>query len=190
MDGVKISRNQNLGFFAGSIQTYSAPESFWEEVFLQRKAKVFDFSYRVSGDGRYRIHLVYNVSVKSSQYTYKQSGTEAFSFDFTANPSEIPGVARSSHLVIETDIAYSWTVSELEDVLYGTDSTDARMPSPDEVFSIFESNSILIITDNGDGTWTATGPDSVITMLDSTTFQISWPSAVYLTSDKYKIQSL
>jgi hypothetical protein len=78
----------------------------------------------------------------------------------------------------------------LEDVLYGTDDESPRLPSPEEVFEIFEENAILRIIDNGDGTWTAIGPDSAIEMLDSETFEITWPSAVYIDADTYTISSL
>jgi len=142
------------------------------------------------GDDRYKIHILYNVLAQPYSVVYRQSGSEPLTFDFTSTPVPVQGVSRTAHLVIDTSVAYSWTVSALEDVLYGTDTTDPRLPTPGEIYDIFEENSILIITDNGDGTWTATGPDSVITMLDSTTFQISWPSAVYLDSDSYKIHSL
>jgi len=92
--------------------------------------------------------------------------------------------------VVSADTAYSSAVSDLEDVLYGTATSDPHLPTPDEVLAIFEANSILQIIDNGDGTWTAIGPDDAITMLDANTFQIDWPSAVYIDANFYTIHSL
>jgi hypothetical protein len=36
----------------------------------------------------------------------------------------------------------------------------------------------LEVTDNGDGTWTATGPDDVVTLISETEFKITAPSVV------------
>jgi len=101
-----------------------------------------------------------------------------------------PGGIVVSHFVIDTSVAYPAAVADLETILYGTETSDARLPDPFELFDFFESHSILLIVDHGDGTWTATGPDDVITMLDPTTFQISWPSAVYVDDVSYTLTSL
>jgi hypothetical protein len=137
---------------------------------------------------------VYNVVVSPSVYIYQQTDSESYSWDFTSLPVEIPlswyGAVRTAHLIIDADVAYIETLAALEDVLYGTDEEDPRLPFPEEVFQIFEDHSILIVTDNGDGTFTVTGPDSAIIMLDPDTFQITWPSAVYIDADTYTIHSL
>lgn len=64
------------------------------------------------------------------------------------------------------------------------------MPGMLEVVAMFENASLLKITDHGDGSWTAEGPDEAIQMLSPTEFEITWPSAVYLSSDTYRISSL
>lgn len=87
-------------------------------------------------------------------------------------------------------MAYPATVQAFEDVLYGTDSYSSRLPGPDEVLEIFEEHSILRVIDDGDGTYTVIGPDEAITMLDSTTYEINWPSAVWIDSDYYTLSSL
>jgi hypothetical protein len=138
----------------------------------------------------YKIHLVYNAVVKPSSVVYSNDAAATFKWDFTSIPVLIPDVALSAHFVIESSTAYSSTVAEIEDLLYGTESTDARLPSPSEIFEVFEKHSILRIIDNGDGSWTAIGPASAIVMLDSTTFQITWPSAVYIDAESYTIRSL
>ena len=48
----------------------------------------------------------------------------------------------------------------------------------------------LSITDNGDGTWTATSnAEGIIEMLDETTFQITSDTATYLNATTYEIES-
>lgn len=68
--------------------------------------------------------------------------------------------------------------------------TPPRFPTLEELLDIFESGVILRITDHGDGTWTADGPDSAIQMLTESMFRITWPSAVYISADTYQISSL
>lgn len=190
LDGKRISQRRMLGYFSGNLAAYHYPESFYNNVLIQRRAKKFGLSYRTGTEGNYKIHLVYNVLLTPSTYVYHQSEVEQFRWPFTSQPVEIPGVARSAHLIVDTSIAYLSAIGDLEDVLYGTDETDPRLPSSIEVLSIFEENSILRVTDHGDGTFTIEGPDSAITMLDSTTFEVSWPSVVVLDADTYQISSL
>lgn len=57
-----------------------------------------------------------------------------------------------SHFIIDTEVAYPETIAAFEKVLYGGDEAEARLPSPLEVFDIFEANSHFRVIDNGDGT--------------------------------------
>jgi hypothetical protein len=93
-------------------------------------------------------------------------------------------------LTIVVDDVQPGALADLEALIYGDDDNDPVLPSPTEVLEIFESHTTLRITDNGDGSWTATGPDSAIVMLDATTFQITWPSAIFIDATSYKISSL
>jgi len=194
IDGVKRNRKITRGEFSGNLSSFSFPPSFLDNVLIPRRTKPFGLAYRVLTKDAYELHLVYNVIFAPSGKTYNQDGTNLYSWDFTALPLMIEDgwvpTWNTAHLIVRADIAYSSTVSDLEDVLYGSETTNPRLPLPDEVQEIFELNSILQIIDNGDGSWTAIGPDDAITMLDSTTFEITWPSAVYISADTYTIHSL
>lgn len=189
-DGHKVVNRSGSGFFSGSINLISYPPSFYEHIFIQKRSKPFGLSYRTMTKDHYRLHLVYNVFLAPAIFLNQQSVIEIYSWNFTTLPIDIPGIKRSAHLVIETEIAYSWTVQALEDILYGTEGNAPRLPLPDEIFDIFETNSILQIIDHGDGSWTAIGPDSAIIMLDATTFEITWPSAIFIDAESYAIHSL
>jgi len=189
-DGIKVQQNRTSGYFSGEIEAYHYPDSFYEDVFTQTKAKPFGLTYRIQTDNGHKIHLVYNVLLGSTNYQYTQSGTEEFVWDFTTLPVEVPDAFKSAHIVIDTGLAHSWTVVALEEIIYGTDTKEASLPTPAEILQIFEDNSILQVIDNGDGSFTVIGPDSAIEMIDPTTFQITWPSAVYIDSVSYRISSL
>jgi hypothetical protein len=69
-------------------------------------------------------------------------------------------------------------------------ANDAYLPSLKALASFIRSWNRLVITDNGDGTWTASSPiDGVITMINPTTFQIETDTATYLDADTYTITS-
>lgn len=189
-DGEKIVQRRRAGEFSGTIESISYPPSFYTDVLMQRRSKPFGMSYRVQTKTGYKIHLVYNVLLGPSPYLFQSRGIDFHKWSFTTKPTTIPEAKFSAHLIINSNEAYSWTLEALENVLYGSEADPAILPSPQEVFDIFEVNSILQIIDNGDGTWTAIGPDDVIQMLDSTTFEITWPSAVYIDAVSYTIHSL
>lgn len=186
IDGIKSRRHRRMGEFSGTIEAFTYPDSFFENVLTQRRQQGFGLSYRVKD----KIHLVYNILVGPTSFDARYLDTEPFSWSFTTAPVQVPGARLSSHLVIDTVKAYPATVAALEDLLYGSDSISPQLPSPEEVLNVFDINSILKVTDNGDGSFTVEGPDDVIQMLDPTTFQITWPSAVYIDEDSYSISSL
>lgn len=190
IDGVKNRSRRNRGSFAGTIEAFTYPDSFYENVLIQERRQDFGLSYRVLNGENYKIHLIYNISISPAGISRKQFDIDPFAWDFTTTPLDIPGAKSSSHLIIDSSKAYPWTIAALEDILYGSDAMSSRLPLPLEVLSIFDDNSILKVVDNGDGSFTVTGPDEAIEMLDSTTFQITWPSAIYIDETSYTISSL
>jgi hypothetical protein len=190
LDGVKVDNRSRAGEFAGTIEAFTYPESFYETVLVPRRQKTFGLSYSVMTSRSYKIHLVYNILLSPDTPTYDQSDASAFSWDFTTRARPINGASASSHLVIDVSKAYAWTVSAFEDVLYGSEGRPPQMPTPEEVLEIFEVNSLFRVIDNGDGSFTATGPDEAIQMLDSTTFQITWDTAVMIDQTSYTLSSL
>lgn len=177
-DGVKVQNRRSEDSFAATVEAFTYPESLTPRT-------VFGFSYRVKTERGYRIHLVYNARAKLSSHTYQQRETDPFSLDISTTPVQIPGAKSAAHLVIDTDKTLPRVVAAVEDVLYGNESFPARLPLPEELLDIF---SIIKVIDNGDGTFTVIGPDDLIEMLDPTTFEITWPSAIYVDEYTYTIQ--
>lgn len=190
IDGVKTRLRRRPGSFSGTIEAYSYPPSFYDDILTQRRRPTLGMSYRIRKGDFYYVHLIYNLEIPRGEISRGQSEAEPFRWSFSTLPVLVPGAMLSAHLVVDTSLAYSWTVDALFNILYGTEAADARLPTPSEVLEVFESNSILRITDHGDGTWSAEGPDSVVYMTDDTTFEINWPSAVYIDADTYTVHSL
>lgn len=190
LDGVKVGQRGKSGEFAGTIEAFTYPSSFYEGVLAPRRQKTFGLSYRVMTKTSYKIHLVYNVLVAPDSQTYGQTEASIFSWDFTTRARPIQGANASAHLIIDASKAYSWTLAAFEDALYGSEFQSPHLPTPEEVIDIFEVNAILKVVDNGDGSFTLTGPDEALQMLDATTFQVSWESAVVIDSTSYTLSSL
>jgi len=190
IDGVKVVNRRTAKGFAGTISAYTYSESFEQEAFTTRRPKPFGLSYRVYNAIAYKIHLVYNVLVAPSPVTRQFEEVGLFEWPFTTQPVLLPEGMMGAHLIIDPAVAYPWTIEALEDVLYGSDAGSGRLPSPIEVFDLFEVNSILQVAEYDDGTFTVTGPDDAIIMLDADTFEISWPSAQLAPDGRFTIYSL
>lgn len=177
-DGIKVVNIRADDSFSAAVEALSYPEEL-------SGANEVNLSYR-SGS---KVHLVYNAIALIGNRQFTQKEATGFSFDISTRPAPIPGARPSAHLVVDTDQAWLASIGALEAILYGTETSAARMPTPEEVLAIFEENALLRVVDHGDGSFTVTAPDAALTMVDSTTFEITWPSAIFLGTDEYKISS-
>lgn len=188
-DGRLYTGRKVTDAFSARITALSNPASMDMGILGQVRPKPFGLSYKTDTEKGAQIHLVYNSRVRSTDYMHKTGYNEPMHWDIETRPVDIPEHGPASHIYINTWEAHPEAVMLLEEILYGTEDLEARMPSPTEIFEIFVEYAILVVTDNGDGTWTATGPDSAIKMIDLVTFRITWPSAVYVDTDTYVIYS-
>lgn len=205
LDGQKFATRRRMESFAATIEAYNYPvefEPYDGQISFRRsqRRRQFGFSYRtlvgnaeLGSSFSYKIHLVYNALATPSAVNYHSlndsSDTSPFSWSISTIPIKM-GDSSSAHLIIDPRYAYPWVIEELEKMLYGSNENEPYLPPPGEILDLFEDASILKITDHGDGTWTAEGPDSAIQMLSETMFEITWPSAVYIDDVTYRISSL
>ncbi len=210
LDGIKHLSSSAAEEFVATIEAFTYPPEFEacdgsEEIFdglfaTQRPRKSFGLSYRtkigndVDGlEHGYKIHLVYNALAAPTNRGNSTIGDaiepENFSWSISTRPITIPGYKPSSHFVIDSRRVDPLVLTDLENILYGSDVTTAHLPTQEELFNIFQAYSGFIVVDNGDGSFTVTAPDDVLVMLDATTFEITWPSAVYIDADSYTLSS-
>lgn len=181
-DGQAYYREESAKGFSAKITAFTFP---YELNFVD----TFGLSY-ISGT---ELHLVYNALLATSDQAYdtiKQTAEPSiFTWNLVTTPVKIPGFKATSHLIIDLDSTYSTVLAGVENVLYGTDSTEARLPSILELLDIFEQGSVVRIVDHGDGSWSAIGPDAYVHMIDANSFEIISPTAVYLDDHTYRISS-
>lgn len=146
--------------FGCTIGAYTYPEEFEEcdgsaeltngVVIGQQNRKMFGFAYRtvigndVDGDDHgYKIHLVYGCKASPSSKSYQtiNDSPEAveFSWEVNTTPVAVTGAKNTSTLTIDSTKVSAAGLKAIEDVLYGSDSVEARLPLPDEVKSIIDS---------------------------------------------------
>lgn len=190
LDGVKVGNGSRRGEFAANVEAYTYPDAMGSDILRRSNRPRFGLSYRVHGPHGDKIHLVYNAIATPTAGSFKYQEASTFGWSLTTRGVELePGIF-VSHLVVDTSTAYPETIEAFENAIYGSEMNSSHLPSPADVLMIFEENSILQIIDHGDGTWTAIGPDDVVSMLDATTFQIDYPTAVYLNPWTYTVHSL
>lgn len=185
-DGQMFVQQRSADPFAGSIEAYSYPENLDNH-------DIFDLTYRVTLETGYEIHLVYNVTAVLQQ-VYRPSvnssaDLDPFGWDFSTIPVEFNLIRAASHFVINSNYADSRALGTIESMLYGTTTSDPVMPEISEILGIFDPYCVFVVTDNGDGTWTATGPDSWFNSVDATTVEITTQSVDYVDDERYIIRS-
>ena len=143
--------------FAGTIEAYIYPDEFAECNGLremvpgvrisQQSRTPFGLTYRniIGNDEKkneygYRIHLVYGALAKPAQ---KERNTVndspeagAMSFEFTTTPVVIDGFKPSAHIEIDSTTLDPAKLKSLEEMLYGSGETEAKLPLPNELATL------------------------------------------------------
>jgi hypothetical protein len=193
-DGQKYSNRNSSSSFSGTISAFTYPDELEpfigvSGILTGQNRRFFGLSYRTNDE----IHIIYNVLTAPSRQTFSSAGSEispaAFEWGFSTKPVKIPGGKPSSHIVILISESKPSAISELEALIYGNDTNDSSLPSVSDILELFEASAELRITDHGDGTWTALGPDNVITVTGDM-FTINWPSVVIVDSTTFQVSSL
>ncbi len=187
LDGTRIRATQNLGDFTATLEAYTYPDEF-DDVGLVP----FGLSYRTHHSDRYLIHMVYNALATPSSRLLRTMGGQAepstFLWDISSMSANIPGSSPAAHLVLDASDTPEVTES-LENLLYGTETEDATLPDPSVVLDICEAAATLKITYNGDGTWTADGPDDMVQVHPDGSFTISSPSLFLQGDGRFVVSS-
>lgn len=160
-DNIKYLNLVSAEEFGATIEAYTYPDAFAQcdgtarpsagVSIGQQARKTFGFSYRtrlgndVTGsDFAYKLHLVYGALAAPSEKSYAtiNDSPEAitFSWEVTTSPVPVTGLKPTAIITIDSSKVSAANLQTLEDALYGTAGTDARLPLPDEVITIFSGS--------------------------------------------------
>lgn len=210
IDGIKYLNISNVEEFEGTIRAYTYPVEFSQcdgtarvrngLFFGQQKRKSFGFSYRttVGNDTQsiahgYKIHLVYNAlatpSARSSSSYNESPEAVEFSWNLSTKSRVVSGYSPTAHVIVDSRYTHPVTLAEIEEILYGTDSSIARLPTPEELVTIFDIPVIFEVIDNEDGTFTIAGPHENVSDIGLHQFLIDHPGVVETAYPEYTITS-
>jgi hypothetical protein len=156
-DNIKYLNLISIEEFGGTIEAFTYPDEFGQcdgtaqpepGIYLgQQSRRAFGLCYRTKlgndldgTDHGYKIHLVYGALAKPSEKAYASinDSPEAitFSWEITTTPVAVTGHKPTALLTIDSTKVDPARLAALEDILYGTEADDARLPLPDEVIAL------------------------------------------------------
>ena len=156
-DDIKYLNLMSAEEFGATIEAYTYPEEF--EVcdgsaalatgvsIGQQKRATFGLCYRTTlgndtdgNDYGYKLHLIYGALAAPSEKVYAtiNDSPEAitFSWELTTTPVAVTGHKPTACITIDSTKADKTKLAALEDILYGSESEEARLPLPDEIATL------------------------------------------------------
>ena len=156
-DDIKYLTLMSAENFKATIEAYTYPVEFEEcdgsatiangVVIGQQSRKPFGLCYRTAigndTDGNehgYKLHIVYGCQASPSekQYSTINDSPEAITFSWEVNttPVNVTGKKPTATLIIDSTKADKAKLTALEDILYGSESVEPRLPLPDEIATL------------------------------------------------------
>lgn len=143
--------------FGATIEAYTYPDEFAAcdgsaELLAgvsigQQPRSTFGMSYRTvlgndvdSENYGYKLHLIYGAlaSPSEKQYSTINESPEAItmSWEVSTTPVAVTGFKPTASLTIDSTKVDETKLAAFEDIIYGTEALDARLPLPDEVLTL------------------------------------------------------
>ena len=159
-DDVKYLNLISAEEFGATVEAYTYPDEFAQcngEASLvdgvtigQQPRKTFGMAYRtVLGNDvenesyGYKLHLIYGAVASPSEKAYAtiNDSPEAitFSWELKTTPVVVNGFKPTASLTIDSTKANAEKLAALEDILFGNESGEARLPLPNEIATLMNA---------------------------------------------------
>lgn len=157
-DNIKYLNLISAEDYAATIEAYTYPDEFKASdgkgeiatgvTIGQQKRKIFGFSYRsligsdvdAAGTAGYIIHLIYNCTASPSEKSHNtvNDNPEAatMSWSISTTPVDVEGFSPTAYVEIDSRTTPAAKLAQLEAILYGSASSDPRMPFPAEIATL------------------------------------------------------
>ena len=158
------NNNKYLGLrgvetFGGTIKAYDRPDEFEVcdgSVELQKGLRIhqqtrlpFNFSWQtIKGNDTkmdeygYEIHIAYNCTASPSPRDYttvnESPAPLELSWEFQTTPVAVEGTKPTSYVTIDSTKVDGTKLKKITDALYGTTTTEAKIPSIDELVTMIK----------------------------------------------------
>lgn len=157
-DDIKYLNMYSAEEFGATVEAYTYPDEFAEcdgsaaisagLLIGQQNRKSFGLCYRtvigndtLGNDLGYKLHLIYGCKASPSEKAYStiNDSPEAitFSWEISTVPVPVDGYKPTATLVIDSTKVDAAKLASLEEILYGSDTVEPRMPLPDEIKALF-----------------------------------------------------
>ena len=161
-DDIKYVELFSAEEFGATLECYTYPDEFAEcdgsaevtpgVIIGQQNRKTFGLCYRTTlgndvkgNEFGYKLHLIYGAKASPSEKSYStiNDSPEAitFSYEITTTPVNVTGHKPTASLTINSTKVDASKLQQLEAMLYGAESTEAKLPLPDEVINLLKSSS-------------------------------------------------
>lgn len=161
-DDIKYMNLMSNEEFGATIEAYTYPDEFAEcdgsasiatGVYIgQQSRKTFGMCYRTvlgndteNNDHGYKLHLIYGALAAPSEKGYAtiNDSPEAitFSWEISTTPVEVTGHKPTASITIDSTKTDPSKLAALEDILYGKESNEPRLPLPNEIITLMSSGS-------------------------------------------------
>lgn len=158
-DDMKYISLRGTETFGGTIEAYTYPDE-WEECdgskspvkgvsVGQQNRKAFGLAYKTVlgndvdyNEHGYKLHLIYGATASPSEKQYQvineSPEPSTFSWEYTSTPVAVAkeGYKPTSCLTIKSTGVNPEKLKALEDILFGKDEVEPRLPLPDEVITL------------------------------------------------------
>lgn len=158
-DDIKYLNLISAEEFGATVEAYMYPDEFAEcdgsaEIapgvsIGQQARKAFGMSYKTvlgndvdNNDHGYKLHLIYGALAAPSEKGYAtiNDSPEAitFSWELTTTPVSVNGFKPTASITIDSTKVKAEKLKALEDILYGTEEVEPRLPLPDEIATLMK----------------------------------------------------
>lgn len=145
--------------FAATIEAFMYPDEFEEcdgskeiapgVVIGQQKRKAFGLAYRTllgndvdGNDHGYKLHLTYGCLAAPSEHNHStvndSPDAPTMSWSISTTPVEVADAKPTATVVIDSTKADKVKLKKLEDMLYGTENAEPKLPLPEEVIALMK----------------------------------------------------
>lgn len=159
-DDIKYASLRSAEEYAYTIEAYTYPEE-WEScdgsaqvakgvTIGQQKRQGFGFSWvttksnDVTDEVGQKIHIAWNSTASPSEKSYGTINDSpdaiTFSWECATSPVAVTGHRPTSHMEIDCSKLKAATVKAIQDKLWGTDSAEPTLPSPDELIQLITTS--------------------------------------------------
>lgn len=153
-DNIKYLNLFSAEEFGATIEAYTYPDEFMEcdgsaqyakgAYIGQQNRKSFGLCYKTllgnDTDGQdhgYKLHIIYGAMASPSEKAYAtvNDSPEAitFSWEVTTTPVNVTGFEPTASIVIDSTKCDAAKLQDLEEILYGGEEAEPRLPLPDEI---------------------------------------------------------